>query len=87
MKRLLALFTLLLVILANTNPPKNYYLDYEKQAILGYKPSGLVSIFADPLINVTTTENDLYFCTVYTTHFGNRNAVTVGILGQFIPVK
>jgi len=84
--RKLILILLALVLLA-TNPNKENYIDYTKQNILGYNPSGLVSILADPLIDRTTTESNLYFATVYRTKFGENNVTTLGVLNKFIPLK
>jgi len=84
--RKLILILLALVLLA-TNPNKENYIDYTKQNILGHNPSGLVSILADPLIDKTTTESNLYFATVYRTKFGESNVTTLGVLNKFIPLK
>jgi len=84
--RKLILILLALVLLA-TNPDKSNYIDYTKQNILGHNASGLVSILADPLIDRTTTESNLYFATVYRTKFGENNVTTLGVLNKFIPLK
>lgn len=73
-----------LVLLA-TNPSKESYIDHVKSDI-GIK-SGLVSFFADPLIDKTTTEHNLYLGTIYTTYYGDRKVTTLGVLNKFIPLK
>ena len=76
-----------LVILAYTNPPKSNYIEYTKQQILGHNPSGIVSMFADPLIDRTTTEKDLCIATIYTTYYGERKVTTLGMFNRFIPLR
>jgi len=76
-----------LVILASTNPPKRNYIEYTKHRITGHTTSGLVSFFADPLIDRTTTEHNLLFATVYRTKFGDGEATTLGVMNRFIPLK
>ena len=85
MKKLI-LITLAAVLLA-TNPDKSTYIDYTKEQITGHNPSGLVSLIADPLIDKTTTEHDLYFATVYRTRFGDGEVTTLGIMNKFVPLK
>jgi len=76
-----------LVILAYTNPPKSNYIEYTKQQILGHNHSGIISMFADPLIDRTTTENDLGIATIYTTYYGERKVTTLGMFNRFIPLR
>jgi len=81
------ILVLVLVILAYTNPPKSNYIEYVEHRIAGHSMSGLVSFFADPLIDRTTTEHNLLFATVYRTKFGDGEATTLGVMNQFIPLK
>ncbi len=82
--RKLILILFALVLLA-TNPSKENYINHVKSDI-GIE-SGLVSFFADPLIDKTTTETNLYLGTVYRTRFGERDVVTLGILNRFVSLK
>lgn len=77
----------LAVVLFATNPDKSNYIDYTKEQITGRSTSGLVSLIADPLIDRTTTEHDLLFATVYRTRFRDGEAITLGLLNSFIPLK
>jgi len=81
------ILVLVLVALAYTNPPKGNYIEYTKHRITGHTTSGLVSFFADPLIDRTTTEHNLLFATIYRTKFGDGEVTTLGIMNQFIPLK
>ena len=81
------ILVLVLVMMAYTNPPKSNYIEYVKHRITGHNTSGLVSFFADPLIDRTTTESNLLFATVYRTRFGDGEATTLGVMNQFIPLK
>jgi len=81
------IFVVVLVLLASTNPDKSNYIEYTKQQILGHNPSGIVSMFADPLIDRTTTEKDLCIATIYTTYYGERKVTTLGMFNRFIPLK
>jgi len=83
MKKLILI--LLAIAMIATNPSKENYIDYVKGNI-GIE-SGLVSFMVNPLIERTTTESDLFFATIYRTRFGERDAVTLGIAGKFIPLK
>jgi len=81
------ILVLALIALAYTNPPKSNYIEYTKHRITGHTTSGLISFFADPLIDRTTTGHNLLFATVYMTRFGEREVVTLGVGGRFIPLK
>ena len=77
---------LLAIAMIATNPSKENYIDYVKENVIGIK-SGLVSMLANPLIDKTTTETNLYFASVYRTQFGEREQITLGLFNQFIPLK
>lgn len=76
---------LLAIAMIATNPSKENYINHVKDNI-GIE-SGLVSLIANPLIDRTTTETNLYFASVYRTQFGEREQITLGVLNNFIPLK
>ena len=76
---------LLAIAMIATNPSKENYIDHVKDNI-GIQ-SGLVSFMANPLIDRTTTETNLFFGTVFRTRFGDNEAVTLGMFNQFIPIR
>jgi len=75
---------LLAIAMIATNPSKENYINHVKSDI-GIE-SGLVSFLANPLIDRTTTETNLLIGTVYRTRFGDREQVTLGVGGRFIPL-
>jgi len=87
LKVFMAILTLALVVLANTNPPREYYIAYAKTQMLGTGATGIGTLIANSLIDSTTTEKNLYFGTLYTTHYGQREVLTLGAFGKFIPLK
>ena len=76
---------LLAIAMIATNPSKESYIDHVKENI-GIK-SGLVSLMANPLIDRTTTETNLYLATIYRTKFGENYVTTLGVAGKFFPLK
>lgn len=89
--KFLVLLALILVILANTNPPKSNYVAWANNKIMEKSTSGLesglISLFGNPLIGATTTSSDLYFYTVFTTNIGGKKVTTLGLFNQFIPIS
>lgn len=89
--KFLGIFALLLVILASTNPPKSNYVSWANDKIMERSTSGLasglLSLFGNPVITATTTSNNMYICTVFTTTIGKNKVITLGIFNQFIPIS
>lgn len=89
--RFLVLIALILVILANTNPPKSSYVAWANDKIMEKSTSGLesglISLFGNPLIDATTISRNSYFYTVFTTTIGGKKVTTLGLFNQFIPIS
>lgn len=83
MKKLILI--LLAIAMIATNPSKETYINHVKSNI-GIE-SGLVSFIANPLIERTTTETNLYLASIYITQFGEKEVVTLGVAGKFIPLN
>jgi len=90
MKRL-AIITVILIAMAATNPPRSDYVAWAKDKVIeSSEPgieSGLVSFFGSSLISSATTSKDLYFGTIYTTGYGDRETKVLGMFNKFIPLK
>jgi hypothetical protein len=89
--KFLVLLALILVILANTNPPKSSYVAWANDKIMEKSTSGLesglISLFGNSVIGATTTSRNLYFGTVFTTTIGGKKVTTLGLFNQFIPIS
>lgn len=78
---------LFLILAAYLNPPKENYINWAKGNMLGSNASTIGSMVASGLIDKTTTEKNIYFGTIYTTNYGGRKETTLGMFGNFIPLK
>lgn len=82
----------MLILLATTNPTKSEYSSWLKNKVANQTTNelekGLVIVFADPIIQTATTENNYIFFSIFKTPDGNNRYVnTIGIFHHFIPIK
>jgi hypothetical protein len=87
MKKLILIIAIAFIVLAYSNPTKVNYISYARTNMLGDNPSYIGSLVANAMIDKTTTEKDLLIGTVYTTQYGDREVVTLGMLGGFLRLK
>lgn len=87
MRRALLVLAVVLVVLAVTNPTRAEYIEWAKEEALASEDSGiarfLVSTLGGPVLESATEARNYVFFSL----FRSGDALTLGILHHFIPLR
>jgi len=89
MKKLILAIAIVIIMLANTVPSKQDYVSWMNNKIIQQTASTdnkLMSFIGGTLINSLTTEENLYFCSVFRTYINDTTITTLGVFNKFVVV-